>query len=284
MLDRVPEPLGYPRHGGPLHRRFGHIRTLRLHVGAHQAQRVCECGMPESVLRPLRGVLRQGNFRMHHGLRLVRKRRGFREGVRHHAHRMPIGRGAHRAAASAGGDKCGIQIKSGHAVAHHNRPQQIRKDLLHRRALLIFAFSLRSSRQNRCPDFQPICKELHAPPRFAKRALGRVRGPGRGDRRGCKQGLCGAAALGLAGPGARQKRPERSRQARRGLRAISGQSHAKRRVVRCGLFCRVRAALLFGTRVLVSKRCFAPPRTGCRFGNARRFGRAGRFVGVRRFV
>ena len=50
VLDRVPEPLGYPRHGGPLHRRFGHIRTLRLHVGAHQAQRVCECGMPESVL------------------------------------------------------------------------------------------------------------------------------------------------------------------------------------------------------------------------------------------
>ena len=75
-----------------------------------------------------------------------------------------------------------------------------------------------------------------------------------------------------------------SRQARRGLRAISGQSHAKRRVVRCALFCRVRAALLFGTRVLVSKRCFAPARTGCRFGNARRFGRAGRFAGVRRFV
>ena len=139
MLDRVPEPLGYPRHGGPLHRRFGHIRTLRLHVGAHQAQRVCECGMPESVLRPLRGVFRQGNFRMHHGLRLVRKRRGFPKPHRHHAHRMPIGRGAHRAAACAGGDNCRIQIKSGHAVAQRNRRQKIRKDFLCRRALLIFA-------------------------------------------------------------------------------------------------------------------------------------------------
>ena len=126
LLDRVPEPLGYPRHGGPLHRRFGHIRTLRLHVGAHQAQRVCECGMPESVLRPLRGVLWQGNFRMHHGLRLVRKRRGFREGVRHHAHRMPIGRGAHRAAACAGGNNCRLQMKNGHAGAQRNRPEQIR--------------------------------------------------------------------------------------------------------------------------------------------------------------
>ena len=57
--------------------------------------------------------------------------------------------------------------------------------------------SLRSSRQNRCPDFQPIYRELHAPPRFAKRALGRVRGPGRGDRRGCKQGLCGARGFGF---------------------------------------------------------------------------------------
>ena len=80
------------------------------------------------------------------------------------------------------------------------------------------------------------------------------------------KGFAARTALGLAGLGARQTRPERSRQARRGLRAISGQSHAKRRVVRCALFCRVRAALLFGTRVLVSKRCFAPPRTGCRFG------------------
>ena len=42
-----------------------------------------------------------------------------------------------------------------------------------------------------------------------------------------------------------------------------------------GCFAGPRAALLLGTRVLVSKRCFAPPRTGCRFGNARRFGRSG---------
>ena len=122
VLDRVPELLGYPRHGGPVDRRFGHIQILRLHVGAHQAQRVCECGMPESVVGPLRGVLRQGNLRMHHGLRVVRKRRGFREGVRHHAHRMPIGGGAHRAAACGGGNNCDIQTKNGHPVAQRNRP------------------------------------------------------------------------------------------------------------------------------------------------------------------
>ena len=100
--------------------------------------------------------------------------------------------------------------------------------------------------------------------------------PAEGIAGAANKGFAASAALALAGPGARQKRPDRSRQARRGLRAISGQSHAKRRVVRCGLFCQPRAALLLGTRVLVSKRCFAPPRTGCRFGNARRFGRSGR--------
>ena len=106
----------------------------------------------------------------------------------------------------------------------------------------------------------------------------------RGSPAPANKGFAASAALGLAGPRARQKRPERNRQARRGLRAISGQSHAKRRVAHRGLICQPRAALLLGTRVLVSKRCFAPPRTGCRFGNVRRFGRAGRFVGVRRFV
>ena len=170
----------------------------------------------------------------------------------------------------------------------HDRPQKIRKDLLHKRALLILTdfclISLRSSRQNRCPDFQPICKEVLGHRGLRSAPSAGFGDPAEGIAGAANKGFAAPAALALAGSGARQKRPERSRQARRGLRAISGQSHAKRRVVRCGLFCRVRAALLFGTRVLVSKRCFAPPRTGCRFGNARRFGRAGRFVGVRRFV
>ena len=137
-------------------------------------------------------------------------------------------------------------------------------------------FSLRSSRQNRCPDFQPICKEVHAPARFAKRALGRTRGLCEGIAGTCKQGLCGAHAFGFGRFGRSSNPAGTQPPGAGGLRAISGQSHAKRRVVRCALFCRVRAALLFGTRVLVSKRCFAPPRPGCRSGNARRFGRSGR--------
>ena len=57
--------------------------------------------------------------------------------------------------------------------------------------------SLRSSRQNRCPDFQPICRELHAPAPFAKRALGRARGLCEGIAGTCRQGLCGARGFGF---------------------------------------------------------------------------------------
>ena len=137
------------------------------------------------------------------------------------------------------------------------------------RALVIFAYFATLKPPKSSPDFQPICKKCWAAAVCEARPR---RGSGtrpRGSPAPANKGFAAPAALALAGSDARQKRPDCSRQARRGLRAISGQSHAKRRVVRCALFCRVRAALLFGTRVLVSKRCAAPPRTGCRFGNAR---------------
>ena len=75
-----------------------------------------------------------------------------------------------------------------------------------------------------------------------------------------------------------------SRQARRACGRYQGNPMRTAGWFDRALFCQLRAALLFGTRFLVSKRCFAPPRTGCRIGNVRRFGRSGRFVRVRRFV
>ena len=142
---------------------------------------------------------------------------------------------------------------------------------------LFLLLSLRSSRQNRCPDFQPIFKKV-----LAQRGSRRAGSAGRGRpweriAGAANKGFAARAALALAGLGARRKRPEHSRQALRGLRAISGQSRAKRRLFRCALFCRSRAALLFGTRFLVSKRCFAPARTGCRIG---RFGGSCDFTGL----
>ena len=150
---------------------------------------------------------------------------------------MPIGRRAHRAAASAGGDKCGIQTKNGHAVAQHNRPQQIRKDFLHKRALLIFAYSRYAQAAKILARISSPYVKSPGPPRFAKRALGRGSGTRPRGSPGLQTRALRRRRLWLwQVSGARQKRSDCSRQARRGLRAISGQSHAKRRLVRCGLF------------------------------------------------
>ena len=75
--------------------------------------------------------------------------------------------------------------------------------------------SLRSSRQNRCPDFQPICRELHAPARFAKGRIGKARGLCEGIAGTCRQGLCGAHAFGFGRFGRSSETPG-TRAARRG--------------------------------------------------------------------
>ena len=57
--------------------------------------------------------------------------------------------------------------------------------------------SLRSSRQNRCPDFQPIYKKVLGHRGLRSTALGRARGLCEGTAGTCRQGLCGARGFGF---------------------------------------------------------------------------------------
>ena len=57
--------------------------------------------------------------------------------------------------------------------------------------------SLRSSRQNRCPDFQPICKKVLAQRGSRRAGSAGSPNPAEGIAGTCKQGLCGVGGFGF---------------------------------------------------------------------------------------